>query len=88
MGLANTTITAGGVAQTLLPVRTSRTALIITPLDEDCWVNFSATAAVNSGELIYAGSPARFSVQNFPEIGGSVSIFSATTSSRIQYREA
>ena len=86
--LNNTTITLGGTAQQLLPERPGRTELIIQPVDEDCWVNFGSTnAAVNVGELVMVNSFSRFHVSDFPEVGGRVSIFSATTGSHINYRD-
>lgn len=83
----NFNITLGGTAETLLAARLGRSRLIITPLDEDCWIRWNGTAAVDAGELCYQGSPNQFSVENFPEIGGEVSVYSATTDSDITIRE-
>lgn len=85
--LRNETITTGGVAQDLLPERLGRSQLIITPLTEDLWVNFGETAAVDNGELIPSGESSIFSGARFPEIGGRVSVFSATTGAKITVRE-
>lgn len=85
--LRNLTITTGGVAENILPARLGRSRLIITPLDEDLWVNFSETAAVDNGELIPADTSSVFSVQKFPEIGGALSAYSATTGAKILVRE-
>jgi len=85
--LQNIAIATGGVAQDLLPARLGRGAVIISPISEDCWVNFGVTAAVNVGERIVNGASARFSVEHYPEVGARVSVFSATTSSQIMVRE-
>ena len=87
MAITNNTITAGGVAQDLLPARLGRSRLIIQPITEDCWVRFGATAAVDAGEKIVNGSSAVYSVEKFPEIGANVSVFSATTGAKIIVRE-
>lgn len=88
MGISNKTITTGGVAQDLLPARLGRSRLIINPITEDCWVNFGVTAAVDSGEKIVSGTSSVYTVEKFPEIGGRVSVFSATTGAKIIVREA
>lgn len=85
---SNFSITLGGTAETLLPARLGRSRLIITPVTEDCWIRFGAVAAPNVGELLYMGSPGQWSVENFPELGASVSVYSATTASKINIREA
>jgi hypothetical protein len=85
--LRNVAITTGGVAEDILPARLGRSRLIITPLDEDLWINFGEAAAVDNGELIPADVSSTFSVDKFPEIGGSVSAFSATTGAKITIRE-
>jgi hypothetical protein len=86
--IRNLSITAGGVAQDLLPANLGRSRLIIEPITEDCWVNFGSTAAVDSGEKIVNGTSSVFTVEKFPEIGGRVSVFSATTGAKIIVREA
>lgn len=83
----NFVITLGGTAQTLLPARIGRSRLIIQPTDEDLWVNFFGTAAPNVGELIYQGSTGQWSGEFFPNIGGAVSVYSATTGSNVTVRE-
>lgn len=83
----NFAITLGGTAENLLSARLGRSRLIITPLTENCWIRWGNTAAVDAGELVYANSPTQYSVENFPEIGGAVSVFSATTGAKIVVRE-
>lgn len=85
--LRNLAITTGGVAENILPARLGRSRLIITPITEDLWVNFDETAAVDNGELIPVNTSSVFSVQKFPEIGGALSAFSATTGAKILVRE-
>ncbi len=87
MGIRNFTITTGGVAQDLLPERFGRSRIIVEPQDEGLWVQFGGTAANNVGEWIAQGSSAQFTVGGFPEIGGRVSVFSATTGSDVVVRE-
>jgi hypothetical protein len=85
--LRNVAITTGGVAEDILPARLGRSRLIISPITEDLWINFNETAAVDNGELIPSGSSSVFSVEKFPEIGGAVSAFSATTGAKVNIRE-
>ena len=86
--LRNIVITTGGTAQDALPARLGRSGLIVDPLTEDCWVNFGANAAVDVGELVkFADVPRRFDIVDTPEIGGRVSILSATTGVKINLRE-
>lgn len=85
--IQNIDITAGGVAQTLVPARLGRSQLIIEPQDEDCWVQCGGTAAPDSGERVPSGSSAVFSVWRFPTIGGAWSVYSASTGADIVVRE-
>lgn len=85
--IQNLSITLGGTAQDLLPARLGRSRLIIEPITEDCWINFGKDAAVDNGEKITSGQSASFTVHGFPDIGGRVSVFSATTAAKIIVRE-
>lgn len=85
--LRQVVIASGGVAEELLPVRYGRSRVIITPITENCWVRVGATAAVDAGELVNVNSPTQFSGEFFPEIGGSWSVYSATTGAKINIRE-
>lgn len=89
--LRNIAIAAGGVAEDILPERLGRTSVVIKPITEDCWVNFGETAAVDNGWLVEFDSPAadgkEFHVKKFPEVGGKVSVFSATTGAKILVQE-
>lgn len=85
----NITIATGGVSQDALPARLGRSFLQVDPVTEDCWLAFGSTAAVDNGALIKFGDePRRFTVQDTPDIGGRVSIFSATGAVKINLREA
>lgn len=86
--ITNYAITAGGVAQTMIPERLGRSRLIIEPITEDLWVRWGGAAAVDAGEKIVNGQSASYTVEGFPEIGGGVSFFSATTGAKIVVREA
>jgi hypothetical protein len=85
--IRNLVITAGGVAQDLLPVNYGRTRITVEPITEDCWVNIGTTAAVDVGEKVLNGTQSVFDVANYPEVGGRVSVFSATTGAKIIVRE-
>lgn len=89
MSIRNVAITSGGTAQDALPARPGRTFLEIDPITESCWVNFGTNAAVDTGVLIDVDEkpPRRFCVEDAPDIGGRVSIFSATTGAKIIIRE-
>lgn len=87
VSLKNGTIVTGGTAQNALPERIGRSKVIVAAQTENTWINFGEDAAADDGELIYAGSSAAFSVENFPEIGARVSIVSATTGAKYQIRE-
>lgn len=86
MPIQNILITTGGVAQSLnLPQGCG--GIILNPIDENCWINFGTTnAAVNVGELVYKGSPTKFSYHEFPELNAGATIFSATTGSHLTLR--
>ncbi len=85
--LRNIGITLGGTAEDVLPERLGRSRVTIKPITEDCWVNFGETAAVDNGWLVEFDSPSLdgkvFDVHHFPEVGGRISIFSATTAAKI-----
>jgi hypothetical protein len=87
--IQNIDITLGGTAQELVPARIGRSALIIMPQDEGCWVNCGGTAVADSGgsEWIAAGQSAAYTGVHFPTIGGAWSVLSATTGADIVVRE-
>lgn len=86
MGIRNLEITTGGVAQDILANHHGWGGFIINALTENMWINFGADAAEDAGELIYQGSPAKFSYSEFPELNARVSIFSATTGAKFTLR--
>lgn len=86
MGIRNLTITTGGTAQDILSEGHGWGGFIITPLDEDMWIQFGSDAAVDDGEKIFQNSPAKFSYTEFPELNARVSVLSATTGAKFTLR--
>jgi hypothetical protein len=88
MPIRNISFTLGGTAQDALPANLGRTRVNIKPTTEDCWINFGATAAVDTGFKVANGTEKEFLVWKYPEVGGRLSIFSATTGAKISIEES
>lgn len=88
MPIRNISFTLGGTAQDALPANLGRTRVNISPTTEDCWVNFGANAGVDIGTKVVLNTSKEFVVWKWPEIGGRVSIFSATTAAKIAIEES
>lgn len=85
MAVLNVSITTGGTAEVpaLLVEDHSRLSVRIKPTTEDLWVNFGATAAVDTGILISSGSVEFFNADEYPDIKKYVSLRSATSAAKI-----
>lgn len=86
MPIINGTITTGATAQNLLAAFHSWGGFILTPHDEDMWIQFGRDAAIDDGEKVYQDSPTKFSYTDFPELNARVSIISATTGAKFTVR--
>lgn len=86
MSIRNLTIATGGAAQDLFPAFHGVGGFIITPLDEDMWIQFGANAAVDSGEKIFQNSGSKFTYDQYPELNARVSVFSATAGAKFTLR--
>lgn len=82
--ITNTTITAGGTAQTIQTAKPTRTLLSIqNTSDTAMWLNFGATAAADAGILIAAGATWTSPPNACPN--GLVSVIGATTGKKFSW---
>lgn len=83
MATLNLSISVGGTAQDALNPDVTRNHVEITAVDEDVWVNFNGTAAINTGELVLVGQSRAWFRANRTDITNRVSILAATTGSKV-----
>ena len=81
MARLNTTTTAG--SSEALPESVTRGTMSITPLDGALWVNFGASAALNTGDYIASGQTRFYSRDEDDDIVKSVNIFSGVAAQRV-----
>jgi hypothetical protein len=82
MAVTNFSLPLGGTAQNILAADETRRYVRITPTTENVWINFGATAVVDTGILVPLNTPLVLNSNDAPDIRKSISIVSATTAAK------
>ena len=81
-------ITLGGTAQTIAPVNTRRTYILVQNIsDTAMWLNLGATATAGAGSLLLTANGGSYAAEGSAIPSGAVSILCATTGKEFTAKE-